>query len=82
MATVGIVGTLDTKGQEFAYLKERIEAAGADTLVINTGVLEEPFFAPDVAAEEVAAAGGSSRAALLEERDRGRAVAAMSFVST
>jgi uncharacterized protein (UPF0261 family) len=77
MATVGIIGTLDTKGQEFAYLKERVEAAGARTLVIDAGVLGEPYFAPDVSAAEVAKAGGTTREALLAERDRGHAVAVM-----
>jgi uncharacterized protein (UPF0261 family) len=77
MATVGIIGTLDTKGQEFAYLKERIEAAGAKTFVIDAGVVGEPFFTPDVPAAEVAKAGGATREALLAERDRGHAVAVM-----
>jgi uncharacterized protein (UPF0261 family) len=77
MATVGIVGTLDTKGGEFAFLKGQIEAAGARTLVINTGVLDAPVFAPEVSAAEVAAAGGSSLESLAARRDRGEAVAAM-----
>jgi uncharacterized protein (UPF0261 family) len=77
MATVGIIGTLDTKGQEFAYLRERIAAAGVDTLVIDAGVLGQPFFAPDVPAAEVAAAGGTNHADLLAERDRGHSVAVM-----
>jgi uncharacterized protein (UPF0261 family) len=77
MATVGIVGTLDTKGREFAFLKERIEAAGAQTLVINTGVLDPPYLAPDVSAAEVAEAGDSSVESLRGARDRGEAIAAM-----
>lgn len=79
MATVGIVGTLDTKGREFAFLKERIAAEGMQTLVIDAGVLGEPFFAPEVSADEVAAAGGTPREALREERDRGRSVAVMAW---
>jgi uncharacterized protein (UPF0261 family) len=77
MATIGIIGTLDTKGREFAYLRERIEAAGAGTLVIDAGVLGEPLFPPDVAAAEVAAAGGSNHADLLAQRDRGESVTVM-----
>lgn len=75
--TIAIVGTLDTKGEEFRYLKEQIEAEGVHTLVLDTGVLGEPRFAPDVRAEEVAVAGGSTLTALRERNDRGEAVTTM-----
>jgi len=77
VTTVAIVGTLDTKGEEFRYLKEQIEATGVPTVVINTGIVGEPRFAPDVSAGEVAAAAGTTLEALRERRDRGEAVAAM-----
>ena len=75
--TVGIVGTLDTKGIEFQFIKERIEASGTSTCVVNTGILGEPYFEPDVSAGEVAEAGGTSLQALQDGGDRGVAVAAM-----
>ena len=75
--TVGIVGTLDTKGIEFQFIKERIEASGTSTCVVNTGSLGEPHFEPDVSADDVAAAGGTSLQALQDGGDRGAAVAAM-----
>ncbi len=75
--TVGIVGTLDTKGIEFQFIKERIEASGTSTCVVNTGSLGEPHFEPDVSAGEVAEAGGTSLQALQDGGDRGLAVAAM-----
>ena len=75
--TVGIVGTLDTKGMEFQFIKERIEASGTATCVVNTGILGEPSFEPDVSAGEVAEAGGASLQALQDGGDRGVAVAAM-----
>jgi uncharacterized protein (UPF0261 family) len=75
--TVGIVGTLDTKGMEFQFIKERIEASGTSTCVVNTGILGEPSFEPDVSAGEVAEAGGASLQALQDGGDRGVAVAAM-----
>ena len=61
---VAIVGTLDTKGVEYAFLKARIEAHGVATLVIDAGVLGAPPFPPDIAAAEVAGAGGADLAAL------------------
>lgn len=75
--TVGIVGTLDTKGMEFQFIKEQIEASGTATCVVNTGILGDPHFAPDVSAGEVAEAGGTSLQALQDGGDRGVAVAAM-----
>ena len=33
--TIGIVGTLDTKGMEFQFIKEQIEASGTSTCVVN-----------------------------------------------
>lgn len=74
---VAIIGTLDTKGAEYAFLKKAIEKAGAATLVIDTGVMG-PAFKPDIAAEEVARAGGADLAALVAKNDRGEAVAVMS----
>ena len=75
--TVGIVGTLDTKGMEFQFIKKQIEASGTSTCVVNTGIIGEPHFEPDVSAGEVAEAGGTSLQALQDGGDRGVAVAAM-----
>jgi uncharacterized protein (UPF0261 family) len=77
MATVAIVGALDTKVIEFAFLKEEIERRGHATLVIDVGVLGAPAFAPNVTREEVARAAGADAAELAAAGDRGRAVAAM-----
>ena len=56
--TVVIVGTLDTKGEEFAFIKKLIEQEGLETLVVDFGVMGKPAFTPDVSREEVAAAAG------------------------
>ena len=75
--TVCIVGTMDTKGIEFAFIKAQIESTGVSTCVINTGILREPQLTPDVSADEVAQAGGSSLQALRDEGDRGNSVTIM-----
>lgn len=75
--TVCIVGTMDTKGVEFSFIKSQIESTGVSTCVINTGILEEPQLTPDISANEVAQAGGSSLQALRDEGDRGNSVAVM-----
>src|SRR5262245_57323992 len=71
-----LVGTLDTKGIEFQFVRDLLRAAGVDTLVLDAGVLRPPLFTPDVSREEVYAAAGTSYAAGLQAGDRGRAVAA------
>ncbi|KPL84041.1 hypothetical protein SE15_02310 [Thermanaerothrix daxensis] len=62
--TVVIAGALDTKGADFAYLKELIEREGVNTLVVDFGVMGEPAFPPDITRAEVAKAGGGDIAYL------------------
>lgn len=76
-ATVVLVGTLDTKGIEYAYLAERIREHGVDVILVDTGILAEPLVPPDVTREEVAAAVGADVAALAAAGDRGAAVEVM-----
>ncbi|MBV9792567.1 MAG: Tm-1-like ATP-binding domain-containing protein [Actinobacteria bacterium] len=77
MATVVLVGTLDTKGAENEFVRDRLRAAGVDVLVVDTGVLEPPGFPPDITRQEVAAAAGADFDALVTARDRGAAITAM-----
>jgi uncharacterized protein (UPF0261 family) len=76
VATVMLLGTLDTKGVEYAFLRERVLASGCDVLLVDCGVMTTSQLA-DVSADEVAAAAGVDRAALAVAGDRGSAVAAM-----
>ena len=62
--TVLLVGALDTKGAEYAFVKDLIEAAGLQTLVVDFGVMGQPAFDPDVSRAEVAAAAGGDLAYL------------------
>jgi len=62
--TVVLVGALDTKGQEFAFVKDLIERQGFETLVVDFGVMGEPGFKPNIGREEVAKAGGGDLAYL------------------
>jgi uncharacterized protein (UPF0261 family) len=75
--TIALIGTFDTKGEEFSFLRERIERTGLRTLMIDVGVLGAPAFAVDISAADVAAAAKENLAALRAERDRGRSVTAM-----
>lgn len=56
--TVVLVGTLDTKGPEHAFVRDRLLEAGVAVTVVDVGVLGDPGFPPDVSATEVARAAG------------------------
>src|SRR5260370_15978925 len=72
--TVVLLGTLDTKGAEYQYLRERVELAGVRVLLVDVGTLELPGAEPDITRQEVAAAAGVDLEALTAARDRRRAV--------
>jgi uncharacterized protein (UPF0261 family) len=76
--TVVLLGTLDTKGAEYAYLRDRVTEAGVDVVVVDAGILGDPLFVPDITREQVALAAGADIRALAERRDRGAAIEAMS----
>jgi uncharacterized protein (UPF0261 family) len=76
MATVVLLGTLDTKGKEYDYLRARLREQGVDVVLVDAGVFE-PLAEADVGQDEVAAAAGADVAALREAGDRGAAVGAM-----
>jgi uncharacterized protein (UPF0261 family) len=75
---IAVIGALDTKGDEFLFVKKEIEKRGHTALVINVGIVEDPGFEPDVSADEVARAAGSRLAILKDKSDRGLAIVTMS----
>lgn len=56
--TVVLAGTLDTKGPEYEFVKARILEAGSNVIMVDTGVLGDPYFAPDIPSTDVANAAG------------------------
>ncbi|MCC6313946.1 MAG: Tm-1-like ATP-binding domain-containing protein [Thermomicrobiales bacterium] len=82
MATVVLLGTLDTKGEEYAELRRRIEADGCDVVLVDAGIVAEPQIPPDVTRQEVAAAAGVDVDVLAAANDRGAAVTAMGHGAT
>jgi uncharacterized protein (UPF0261 family) len=76
--TVLLVGAFDTKGPEYAFLRERILADGIDVLTLNTGVLgSTELFPVDIEAALVATEGGSELSLIREKKDRGEAMRVM-----
>jgi len=73
-----LIGTLDTKGPEVAYLRSRLHALHVPTIVLDTGILGEPLgIEPDISHEELAECGGTTIDALRTAGTRGRAVEQM-----
>lgn len=77
MKTIAIAGTFDTKGNEYAYVKELIESLGFGTFTIHTGVFE-PIFEPDVSNKEIAEAAGIDIETLVKKKDRALATEMLS----
>ncbi|MDQ3302304.1 MAG: Tm-1-like ATP-binding domain-containing protein [Actinomycetota bacterium] len=77
MTVVVLVGTLDTKGLEYGFLRDRLRENGVETLLVVAGILGDPRVEPDVTREEVARAAGTDIEGLARAGDRGVAVAAM-----
>jgi len=75
---VVLVGTLDTKGREFAYVRDRLQDLGLETTVVDIGILGEPLgIEPDIDHAEVARHGDTTIEELQRAGSRGRAVAGM-----
>lgn len=81
MARVYIIGTLDTKGDELRYAKERVEAAGASAVIVDVGTRGGGQGA-DFQTAEVAAFHPDGADAALGLTDRGQAVSAMATALT
>jgi len=82
MSWVVLIGTLDTKGAEIAFLQERLQASGTDTLIIDVGVRGYPAIRADITRETVAEAAGTKISLLDAAGDRGKAVDAMMHGAT
>ena len=77
MATVVLLGTLDTKGPEYAYLKARVEELGCDVIMVNAGVLGDPDYLVEFNRSDVAQAAEVDLELMEREQDRGAAVTNM-----
>jgi len=75
---VVIIGTLDTKGPEIAYLRDRLKNLGLETTVVDSGILGEPIgIIPDITHAEAAQYGNTTIEALQNAGSRGKAVEGM-----
>src|SRR6266851_8098038 len=82
MPIVVLLGTLDTKGIEYEYLRKRVQALGCEVILIDAGIKGSPLTQPDVTREEVAKAANADGAQLAAAGDRGVAVETMANGAT
>ncbi len=81
MATIAVLGTMDSKGEEHGFVADLIRQRGHQPLLIDVGTLDAPRLAPDITREQVAAEGGIDLKSLVARRDRGESVTAMSHAA-
>lgn len=78
MKKICLIGAFDTKGPEYAFVRQRILSAGKEVITVNTGIMgTTDLFPVDIEADVVARAAGSSLAELREQEDRGKAMKVM-----
>lgn len=77
VAEIALIGALDTKAEEYAFLRERVELTGCRTWTVDVGVLGRPGGGCDVSRADVARAAGADLADLAAAGDRAAAVAVM-----
>ena len=77
MAVVALIGTLDTKGAEYAWLAEQLDKHRVQALFVDVGSFSASPLA-NVSSDDVIAAADSDAVALRERRDRGEMMQVMS----
>lgn len=78
MGVIAVMGTMDSKGEEHAFVADVIRRRGHGVLMIDVGTGAEAGVAVDVDRYAVAEAGGIDLRELEVRRDRGECVTAMS----
>ena len=73
---IHVVGTCDTKGEEIAWLRDLVVAAGQPAVIVDLGT-RAPTIVPDIPARHIAACHPDGADAVLGGTDRGAAVSAM-----
>ena len=73
-----VIGTLDTKGPEVAYVRDKLKEFGLNPYVIDVGILGEPVgITPDFSKAELAQFGGTTIEKVQNAGSRGAAVELM-----
>ena len=74
---VYLLATLDTKGAEAAFVRDRLTAAGVPARLVDVGCLGKPSVVADISRERMFTAAGGALAEFVAAGDRGRAISAL-----
>jgi uncharacterized protein (UPF0261 family) len=75
--TIAILATLDTKGEEVAFMKNLLEARGHSAIIIDVGPLGPPGVSPDISNEEIARWAGWKLPNLIQTGEKEKIMSAM-----
>jgi uncharacterized protein (UPF0261 family) len=75
--TIAILATLDTKGEEVAFIKNLLEARGHSAIIIDVGPLGPPGVPPDISNEEIARWAGWKLPNLIQTGEKEKIMSAM-----
>lgn len=65
-----VIATLDTKGEEAGFIRDKIKNMGHTPIVVDPGSTGTPMIPSDISREEIALAGGSSLEEALSKKDK------------
>ncbi|MFO0802248.1 MAG: Tm-1-like ATP-binding domain-containing protein [Gemmataceae bacterium] len=72
--SVLLIGTLDTKGAEIGFVRDRLRESGVKVFVMDAGALGMPATPAEISREDVFRAAGTTLEAVRSANDRGNAV--------
>lgn len=72
--SVFLLATLDTKGDEAGFVRDRLQELGVPVTVVDVGCLGAPAWAADIPRQAVFQAAGADWQAIVQAGDRGQAV--------
>jgi uncharacterized protein (UPF0261 family) len=75
--TIVLLGRLDSKGKEYAYVKDRMIHGGFDVIVVDSGTRGAPQFKPDISREELARAAGVKIQEVVDPTDENKEIQVM-----
>ena len=65
-----IIGTVDTKGDQLRFLKERIESRGHDAILMDISMGGDPSYQADITSQEIARLAGKDIEAIRASKER------------
>jgi uncharacterized protein (UPF0261 family) len=81
-ARILLIGTVDTKSDEMAFLRHSVERCGGQAIVMDVGVLGKGGFEPDIPNTEVAAAAGATLQQIIASGDENTSMTLMARGAT